>query len=221
MIRLLASINVSETDKKLIIVLIIFLIIVLLLLGLFGMAVRFVMHRQGKRIDSVMHDCVKTHVVNTPSQFKKLARKKSARLLFKDSLIPFLIGLVALLTWVFANIATSKWNENIFDHFDDLTFKLDWSGTFVKTIFWFHPLPIDWPTVSRPPVPRVDHIVSYVVVFLIFIAILYYAYACQAYLARHFMIRSRARTIYEKSLENYNANSSMDNIQGEPLPPQG
>lgn len=215
----LASISLSDTDKKAIIILVIFLLLFFLLLGLVGMAVRYVMHIQANKVDTVMHDVTKTHVVNSSSSFKKLARKKIARIFFKENLIPFAIGLVALLIWVFFNVATSRWQENMFYNFSDLFFDFDWSKVFVKTVFWFHPIPVNWPEVVKYPEAKLDNIVSYIVVLLTIVALIYYAYACQGYVARWFRINSRARSIYEKSLKDYKASEDIKILHQEPLPP--
>lgn len=215
----LASISLSETDKKAIIILVILLLLFLLILGLVGIAIRYVMHIQANKVDTLMHDATKTHVVNSPATFKRLARKKINRLFYKESLIPFLIGLLAIIIWVIFNIATSRWGENIFYNFSDLFFDFDWSKSFVQTRFWFHPIPVDWPEVTKYPVAKQENIVSYVCVILFIVSICYYAYACQAYVARYFRINSRARTIYERSLKDYKAAEDIKILHENPLPP--
>ena len=119
---ILATIEMSENDKRALIALVIILVILFVLIGLLGMAVRKTMEYQGKRADTLMHDVTITKVVTTPLQFRVLGRKKNHRLLYRQSLWPFLVALTGLIIWIIASLATRNWTENIFADFGDLFF---------------------------------------------------------------------------------------------------
>jgi len=223
MIRLFAAIQLNDTDKKALIILLILMVIALLFVGLLGMAIRAVMSHQAKRADNMMHDVTKSHVIDNPRAFRAFGRKKNNRAFYRDSLIPFAIAVFATLIWVIYNIATSKWTDNIFANCKDLFFDYDWEGTaddpvFVK-VFGFSLLS-RWPDVTHYPEFNIEHLASYIIVFFYVVSWVYYAYVCQAYLARAFMIYRRSTEVFHKSLEGYVANEPVDIKPENPTPPE-
>lgn len=224
--KFLASIQLSETDRKALIVLLILLVLIILVIGLIGMAVRATMKYQAKRADTMMHDVVKTHVVDSTKSFRRFGMRKNCRSLYRDSLYPFLVAVIGVLIWVFFNIATSQWGENVWDHFGELFFRFKtdnsqyppndplWVKVFGMTLL------ARWPEIVEGyPRFEVAHIASYIEVTLWLIAIFWYAYCCQAFIARTVRIMRRSRSVYEKSLEGFNANTDIEITPDKPLPP--
>lgn len=222
MIRILASIQLSDTDKKALIILLVILVIALLVIGLLGMAIRATMIHQAKRADSMMHDVAISHVIDNPRAFRKFGFKKNNRALYRDSLIPFLIALVATITWIIYNIATSDWSKNVFADCNDLFFSYDWTGTKEDPVFvkvFGLTLLSRWPDVTHYPEFKIEHLCSYIVAFLYVCSALYMAYVCQAYISRAFMINRRSHEIFHKSLEGFNANEDIHIKPENPTPP--
>ena len=226
MSRVLASIQLSETDTKALIILLIVFVIVILLIGLFGVAVRAVMRYQAKRADNMMHDVAVTHVIDNPKSFRRFGFKKNNRALYRDMLYPFAVALIGVLIWVIFNLATGKWSENVFDHFGELFFrwKTDNADYPADDPLWVKIFGITflarWPeTVEGYPRFDVAHIASYIEVTLWIIALIWYAYACQGYIARMIRIIRRSSSVYEKSLEGFNANTQVEITPEKPLPP--
>lgn len=222
MIRLLATIQLSDTDKKALIILLIFLIIAFLIIGLIGMAIRAVMRYQAKRADSMMHDVTVTHVIDTPRKFRAFGFKKNNRALYRDSLIPFGIALLATIVLIIYNIATGAWGDNIFENCNDLFFAYDWVGTAENPV-WVKVFGMSllsrWPDQTHAPEFKLEHLCSYIVVFLYMVSALYYAYVCQAYISRAFMIQRRSNEVFHKTLEGYNATESVNIKPEKPTPP--
>ncbi len=226
MIRLLASIQLSETDRKALIVLLILLVLLILIIGLIGMAVRATMKYQAKRADTMMHDVAKTHVVDSTKAFRRFGMKKNNRILYRDSLYPFLVAVVGVLIWVFYNLATGQWGQNVWEHFGELffRFKTDNSQYPPDDPLWVKVFGITllarWPeAVEGYPRFEVAHIASYIEVALWIVAIAWYAYCCQAYISRTVRIFRRSTSVYEKSLEGFNANMDIEVTPEKPLPP--
>ncbi len=224
--RFLASIQLSDTDSKALIVLLVVLILLVLLIGLLGVAIRKVMIHQAKRADSMMHDVTVTHVVNNGRDFRKLGFKKNNRAFYRDSLWPFGLACVGLTIWIIFNLATGRWGENIFEHFGELFFHYKWDN-------WMYP-PDDplwvrvfgitvmarWPEAMEGyPAFRAEHIASYIEVFIFLVALGWYAYCCQAYLSRYVRILRLSSSVYEKSLEGYKASKDIEINPDKPLPP--
>ena len=218
----LASISLSDTDRRVLVIALIIILIAFLLAALIGIAIRHTMLYQSKRADAFMHDVAVTHVVATPKEFRALGFKKNNRILFRSSLIPFGIGILGLLIWIISNIASGRWGENIFVVWSELFFHFDWKGTpedpvFVK-VFGMSLL-ARFPSVSAAPTFRVEHIPAYIEVFLFLTSWIYYAVVCQAYIARLIMIIYRSNDIFEKSLEGFKANKDIVIKNNNPTPP--
>lgn len=205
-----ASITLSETDKRALIIFLILAVIVLLIVALIGFAVRKAITFQMKTLDTMMHDVTVTHVVENPKDFKRVGRIKNNRLLYKQSLIPFLIALVGLLIWIFTSLAKSNWGINPFEESRDLLFAYDMEeeGLFV-TVFGIRLLS-HWPNVAHTPEFVLEHLPSYLEAICFIVAAVYYLVICQAYFSRYIMILRRARSVYEKSLEGFNATQGTE-----------
>ena len=222
MIRLFASIQLSDTDKKALIILLVLLVIAFLIIGLLGVAIRATMQHQAKRADSMMHDVTVTHVIDNPRSFRRFGRKKNNRALYRDSLIPFGIAALAMIVWTIYNIATGSWADSIFANCSDLFFQFDWVGTPENPVFvkvFGMSLLSRWPDVSHAPEFKLEHLCSYIVVFMLVVSWLYYAYVCQAYLSRAFMINRRSNEVFHKSLEGYKAAEDVKIKPDKPVPP--
>ena len=128
LLPLFVSLEFNESDRRALIVLIIVLIIVLLIIGLIGMGIRWICHKQSEAADNIMYDVTVTHVVMNPQAYRKLANKKSFRLFFRASQIPLLIILVGVLVWIIVAAIRNSWNENIFEDFLDLFFLWHYEG---------------------------------------------------------------------------------------------
>ena len=209
----------SDADRRALIIFLIIAVIVFIIIALIGFAVRKTMAFQMKRADNMMYNVTVAHVVNSPKEFKRFGKKKNNRLFYRQSLIPFLIAVVGLVIWIITCAATDNWGINPFHDISDLFFAYDWEeeGLFVN-VFGLSLLS-RWPSVTHTPEFLVEHIPSYLCFIIWIVAIVYYAVVCQAYLSRHVMILRRARTVFEKSLEDYKAARDIQVKGGEPPPP--
>ncbi len=222
----MASIALSDTDRRLLIILIIVLLILFLLIGFFGMGVRYLVHRQAEKMDTIMSDAARTHVVDSPRQFKRLAFKKSNRLFYRQTLIPFFISVLATLIWVFSSLAMESWGENIFVHFHELFFHFEWDR--YAEVYRDDPLIVKFfgmqllarfPAVKENPKFVLEHLPAYIEVALFYLSWAWYAFLCQGWIARMVMAFSRARTIYSKSLKDFKAEDDVSYTPKHAAPP--
>ena len=72
-------IQLTETDKRILIALCLVLILVFVLIGLMGSLIIRTMRWQGRKCDTLVSDVVVYKIVTTPKQLKKYARKKNSR----------------------------------------------------------------------------------------------------------------------------------------------
>lgn len=224
-VRFLA-VAMNETDRRLLIILIVILFVLFFLLGFIGMAIHATMVHQAAKIDTLMSDVARTHVVDSPKAFKKLALRKSNRLLYKQTLIPFCISVLALLVWVFCCVGFGTWKENIFEQFSELFFHYEWDAS--AEIYRDNPLTAKvfgvtilarFPAVSHNPTFVLSHLPAYIETALFYVSWVWYAYLCQAWISRFVMIHHRARTIYSKSLKDFKAEEDLKFTPKEAAPP--
>lgn len=199
----------DNSDRKLLIALLIVFIVIFVILGLIGMAIRKLMEIQGDRLDKEIGNAARTGVVYNPETFKKLAKEKSKRIYMKQSVAPFLIALCALLLWIFANIATGRWGDDLLSQYNSLFYRYDWSNPDNFANFFGLTLPCRFPPLMDDvagglPYFEPDYWLAYITVTAWFIALIYYAVVTLAFISRHLRINKRASTIYDHRLEDFN-----------------
>ena len=210
-------IALSETDKRALIILVILLVVFLILVALIGIAVRKTMMYQAKRADVFMHDVTISHVVDSPKAFLQLGRKKNNRLLYKQLLPGFLVGVLATIILIIANTVTGRWGDNIFAITGELFFAYDFESAIVH-VFGV-PLIGDWPAVTHTPEFHIENFYVYIETLFYVVAMIVTAIACQAYIARAQMLHVRSRAVFSKSLAGYNASDDIKVRRDKPLPP--
>lgn len=97
---------------------------------------------------------------------------------------------------------------NVFDSevegFPTIMFLWDFASAPRVTFFGFT-LISDWPPLSHTPTFHVEAIISYIILPLFVVSIVWYLVTVQAYIARTFRLLKLSRSIYGKNLDNYNA----------------
>jgi hypothetical protein len=223
--RVFVEITMSENDRKLLIILLVLAVLVFILLGLLGMLLRYVMQRQGKRMDYYMHDPVVYRIISDPKHFRKYGIAQNHRILFREALGPFIIGAVSLAFYITyalitINVTGMGWTQDFWGQFKDLFYVWDWGNDNCRTTVWGVSVLARWPDLLSAPHWVGEHWASYILVPLWITAAVYYAIVVQAYISRGIIIARRARTIYEKSLEGYNYYDTMPKTaDGFPIDP--
>lgn len=207
-------IKLSESDKRVIVAILLLVILLIALAWLIGSIIIKVMKWQGKRLDTLVYDAVKTHVITKKKHFYSYARKKNWRLFFLQSWKPLLIILIAILILIIRNAVTNDWSYNIWDYkvtgFNTLFFHFDWEhiGNYCKTFFGINLL-AEWPAVVSTPHWSGEAWCSYIFVPLITIGGVWYLISVQCVISRTIRMYKKADSIFEKSLENYNQVDAM------------
>jgi hypothetical protein len=223
----LLDVQMSENDKRMLIIFMIVLILFLIILGLIGMAIRKTMSFQARRIDKEMSDPVRYHVVTDQKHFRDLALKKSNRVYYRQALVPFLAFAMSALFYVFYNWGAQEWGADLFGRYSTLFFIWDFGNSDNYTTFFGMTILNKWPALLQSPCLVPEYWASYIIVTLWIFSLGWYLIASQAYIARFFMIFKREATVYDKSLEGYNYYNSTgmgNNPYGTPVngtPPNG
>ena len=202
-------IKLTENDKRIIIAIFLILILVFVLIGLIGSLIVRTMKWQGKKCDTLVSDVVTNHIVTTPLQLRLYARKKNSRYFIKQAWIPILLILAGILTIIIRNAVKQDWSYNPFninDGFGTLFFVWDFENAPRTTIFGIT-LIADWPPFANQPHFEPNALVAYIAVPLLIIGVLWYLVVAQAYLARTIRAYKLSKTVFEKSLDNFDQNT--------------
>ena len=206
-------IQLTETDKRILIALCLVLILVFVIIGLLGSLIIRTMRWQGKKCDTLVSDVVVYKIVTTPKQLKKYARKKNSRYFLKQAWLPLLFVTLGALALIIHNIVFKNWAYNPFnsnDGFGTLLFLWDFNEADSYTTVFGLKVLAKWPPLYNQPHFVIDAIYSYIGVPLIIIGGIWYIVVAQAYLARTIRASKLSKQVFEKSLEGVNGNTFVN-----------
>ena len=199
----------NESDRRLAIAAFIVLIILFLIIGLIGMLIRKIMQIQGSKLDELVSEAVHYRILENEKHFRKYAKAKSRILFFKQITPAMIILLGSLLFYIIYAAIKDAWVHPYFAEFGTLFFQWDFSSEDCYVIFWGLRVLAKWPPCINEPHFVLEYLPSYILCTLWIVGITYFFVVSQAYLSRAFMISHRAKTIYSKSLENFNYYDSI------------
>ena len=219
--NLVLLIQLTETDKRLLIALCLVLILVFVLIGLLGSLIIRTMKWQGKKCDTLVSDVVTNKIVTTPQQLKKYARKKNSRYFLKQAWIPIIFIVIGVITLVIHNIVNKNWAYNPFnstDGFGTLLFLWNFKDPDSYTAVFNIKVLAKWPPLYNQPHFVIEGIYSYIAIPFLVIGAIWYLVTAQAYLARTIRAHRLCKQVFEKSLEGFNGNTQV--FQQNPQDPQ-
>lgn len=200
-------IKLSENDKRLIIVILLLAILVFVIAGYVGLLVKKIMKYQSRKADDMLHDVVKAGVITEPKKLRNFGMRKNWRVLFKQSWIPVCIVLFSWLMLFIYCLTSNNWTVNVWDYKSEgigtLFFIFDW-GNVPTANFFGLTLMNAWPECISTPHFEWHAWGSYLFVPGMFIGCGWFLICTQAYIARSFRIKKLSKTVFNKSLDNYN-----------------
>ena len=203
-------IQLSENDKRIIIALFLVLILVFVIIGILGSLIIRTMKWQGKKCDTLVSDVVVNHIIEKPGQLRRYARKKNTRYFIKQAWLPIIFIIAGVATLLIRGGVTGNWEYNPFnldDGFGTLFFAWDFGNDqYYKTIFEIKLL-AEWPALINSPHFVVEAIWAYISIPLLFVGGIWYLVVAQAYLARTIRAVKLSKTVFEKSLDDFNKSS--------------
>lgn len=197
-------VQLSENDRRLIIIVLVIFIILLLLIGLIGMLIRFINKKFAYRMDAEIHDAIRYGAITNAKVLKKYGTIKNYRVYYKQMLPALGILLAGLLFWIIYSLVVNGWGINHFERFSTLLFNFDWSNPENFHSFFGLTLPCRFPPLLSSPNPVAEYWASYIIIPLFIGGIIYYFVVSQAFVVRYFQLRKRCRTVFNKSLEGFN-----------------
>lgn len=205
-------IKLSENDKRLIIVILLLVILVFVLAGYIGLFVKKIMSIQAKKADTMVHDVVKAGVITTPKELCNFGMRKNWRVLFQQSWVPVCIILFGWLMLFIYCLTSNNWTVNVWDYekegFGTLFHIFDWSHVPTANFFGLQ-LMNAWPECISTPHFSWNAWGSYLFIPCMFVGCGWFLVCTQAYIARSFRIKKLSRTVFNKSLENYNSEENV------------
>lgn len=206
---MLASVSMSDNDRRLLIAAFIILIILFILVGLIGMLIRKIMQVQGRKLDELVSHAVHFRILEDEKHFKRYAYIKSRRLFYKEALPPCLILFASLLFYLIYAGVTGEWVHDYWKDYGTIFFLWDFGNEESYVTFWGMRLLASWPPLSNTPHFVAENYASYILCSLWLVGGTYFLVVGQGYLSRTFMIGQRASTVYSKSLEGFNYYDSI------------
>ena len=208
---------ISKT--KIIWAIVVLVLFIFVILGVIGLLIGRIMKWQGRTIDKLMFDLVKTHVVNDKRNFRRIASIKSRRYFFKQSWIPILMMIVASIFILIFMGVTNSWGMRILtDHGDQTTnvqgtglatlfFVWDFSGIFTSMEGGFQ--------FSAPILVNTPHFAaaawqSYAFFFVFGPGFIWFLGCVMCYISRFIRIRTAASRVFRKNLDTLNAENLGD-----------
>ncbi|MCR5505822.1 MAG: hypothetical protein K6F07_02375 [Bacilli bacterium] len=217
-------ISLSENDKRLILALLLVLILVFVLIGYLGLLVTKVMKWQGKKLDNAVADVVVTRVVSNKKHFKRYARKKNWRMFYKQSWIPILIIIAAVVFLIIRNATTKDWAYNVMNKdtgFTSLFFLWDFGNDAYYTKVFGIKVLAKWPALINKPHFVAKAWASYIFVPLITIGGLWYLWSLQSLIARTIRMYKLSSSAFDKSLDGFSQTNILNaQVNNSAIPPQ-
>lgn len=205
---MISLVKLTENDKRLIIVLLLLVILLFVIAGYVGLLVKRIMKHQARKADDMLSDVVRAGVITEEKKLWIFGIRKNWRVHFKEAWIPFLIVLGSVLILVIYYASMSCWGLNVWDQktgFGTLFPILNWDS---KTMFFGIEIVSDWPRVEAPA-PSIRYWGAYLFVPGILTGGVWYLVTVQAYIARSFRIKKLSKTVFRKSLDDFNANDEV------------
>ncbi len=207
---ILASVQLEQTDKKLIIAAIIILTILLIVFVLLGALIRTITNAFGKKLDDLVSDAVRLRVIDNKKDFKKYAFTKSGRKFVKDATPGVLIILVSVIFYVIYGLVTNVWTGKYFTEFSTIFWKWDFSNEDNYVIVWGMKILNHWPELTNTPHLVAEYYPSYILSTLWIVGGVYIFMAAWAFFSRALYVSKRANDVYSKSLENFKYYDDQD-----------
>lgn len=199
-----ATFQLNDTDRRLLIAAIIVLTLLFIVFALIGALIRTITLGMGKRIDQDVADAVRYRIIQNEKHFRKYARIKNARRFTKQATIPILILLASLLFYLIYAGVTGEWTRNYWKEFGTLFYQWDFANEENYAIVWGVKILAKWPSLSNTPHFVGSYYPSYILCVLWIVGGIWLFLVSQAYFARAIFIDRRARSVYKKSLDDYN-----------------
>lgn len=212
--------GMSEDTKRIIIVLLLVFILAFVIIGSLSILIKKIMTFQANKMEDMVHDVVVTGVIKDSKKLINYGIRKNHRYFFKKSWIPFVIMATGGLALLLYCIINQNWSVNPFEWekgvgFGTLFFQFDWENA-PRATFFGMTLISDWPEVIHTPTWSWNAWGSYLFVPCIFIGGIWFLVDIQAYIARSFRLFKLSKKVFNKTLENFNA----DTLPRDPVKPE-
>lgn len=217
---MISFIQLTENDKRLIIVLLLVFILAFIIIGYLSLFVKKIMQFQASRADDMLADVYNSGVCNTERKLRNYGIRKNWRLFFKQASIPFIILASAWLLFLIYFILIVDRDLTINDIFGFTTRVITRGDgrevpiTGIGTLFY----QFDWskrdsvqtllgltiygkPEIIHEPTFVWSGWFSYIFVPANLVGLVWLLVDVQAYIARSFRIFKLSSTLFKKTLD--------------------
>ena len=144
-------IQLSESDKRVLIALCLVLIILIILFGYLVKLIKYILGKKADYVDNSMYDLLDANVILDKKHFRRVSWEKNRRKFYFEARLPIFF---LLLSWfmIFIYMCVVGFDLSFIAKYNnDLVLKLDWSESMILLLD-FIPAFAKWPEVVKVPV---------------------------------------------------------------------
>ena len=200
MINLL--IQLSESDKRVIIAFCLIFIIVFILVGYLVKLIKYILSKKADFVENSMYDLLDANVIQDKKQFEKISWKKNKIRFYFDARLPILFILLSLFI-IFLYMCIVGFDISfIVKYNSELKFSLDWSES-GQLLLGFIPVLANWPKVVEVPIFHFDNVAAWLT-YIFDLGMIYgliHFFLCSTfYMARNIRTIKVANEYFKKDL---------------------
>lgn len=196
-------IQLSESDKRVLIALCLVVIILLVLVGYLVKLIKYILRRKSDFVDNSMYDLLDANVILDKKHFRKVSWEKNRRQFYFETRLPMFF---ILLSWfiVFLYMCVVGFDLSFISKNNaDLVLKLDWSNS-GDLLLDFIPVFAEWPEITKYPVfhfDRIDAWITYIFDLGIIYGSLHFLICSIFFLARNVRTVNTSSEYFKKDLK--------------------
>lgn len=164
-------IQLSESDKRVLIAICLVLIILIVLFGYLVKLVKYILRKKADYVDNSMYDLLDANVILDKKHFRRVSWEKNRRKFYFESRLPIFFLLLSWAMILFYMCFVGFDLSFIAKYNQDLVLILDWSES-GDLLLDFIPVFAEWPKVTKVPVFHFDKIDAWLT-YLFDIGIIY------------------------------------------------
>ena len=197
-------IQLSESDKRVLIAMLLAIIIVVVLFGYLVKLIKYVLNKKNDYVSTSMYDLLNANVILDAKHFRKVSWEKNRRKFYFEARLPIFFILLSLFI-IFLYMCVVGFDLSFIAKYNqDITLILDFSESGILLLD-FIPALAKWPTVSKVPVYHFDKVDAWLT-YIFDIGILYgtinFIFCSVVLLSRNIYTINAAHDYFKKDIKD-------------------
>lgn len=201
MINLL--IQLSESDKRVLIAICLVLIILIVLFGYLVKLIKYILRKKSDYVENSMYDLLDANFIENKKVFRKISWKKNYLKFYFESRLPIFFIILSVFI-IFLYLCVVGFNiDFLIKYNDDLRLSLDWSDT-GDLLLGFIPVWAEWPKLTKIPTfhfDKFDAWLTYIFDIGMLYGLVHFFFCSTVLLARNIRTITVAEDYFKKDLK--------------------